>query len=537
MVRRSEQQSTGVHEVIPMDSDVSSAGPSAPGDARQSAGLEATSPQPPTSRPSPLRPKGWALPAWLVIIAMCLLIVVIPRLLGSSTDSEREDPVGLTFMQFQGKYVVGAARLLPVKTDKFYEQTEAVLNIGTVGQRQRFIILAAELVGPDEARRQLEQLDVLIADPPVGEPVQLSEAQAAVQRILHQLFPAEPPDPDAADATAGTAAGVMGLAPADRDKFVEQLGWFGELGLALAESDDVAAREAALRPARIVVLLIFSVLIVGIAAGFVGFIGLILLIVFTLMGTLRSGLGSSRPHHAVYAETFAVWMVVFFGLQLLAELISTPETAMLLTIIMFFASLLTLAWPVVRGIPWPTVRQDVGLTLGRMPLLEPCVGLGGYLATLPLLAIGLVLTLTLILLQSAVVGEPPTFAPSGGPAHPIFVYMTGSDLWPKLQILFLAAVAAPIVEETMFRGVLYRHLRDATNRFGLVLSVLLSALINGFVFAAIHPQGFVAVPALMSLALGMALVREWRGTLIPSMMIHAVHNGLIVGLLMIVLGV
>ncbi|MCZ6810386.1 MAG: CPBP family intramembrane metalloprotease, partial [Planctomycetota bacterium] len=80
-------------------------------------------------------------------------------------------------------------------------------------------------------------------------------------------------------------------------------------------------------------------------------------------------------------------------------------------------------------------------------------------------------------------------------------------------------------------------LRDATNRFGLVLSVLLSASINGFVFAAIHPQGFVAVPALMSLALGMALVREWRGTLIPSMMIHAVHNGLIMGLLMIVLGV
>ncbi len=165
------------------------------------------------------------------------------------------------------------------------------------------------------------------------------------------------------------------------------------------------------------------------------------------------------------------------------------------------------------------------------------MGLGGYLATLPLLAIGLVLTLMLMLLQSAAAGEPPTFAPSGGPDHPVIVYMSGSDLWPKLQVLFLAAVAAPIVEETMFRGVLYRHLRDATNRFGLVLSVLLSASINGFVFAAIHPQGFVAVPALMSLALGMSLVREWRGTLIPSMMIHAVHNGLVMGLLMIVLGV
>ncbi|MFB3130461.1 MAG: hypothetical protein ACE1Y7_12320, partial [Lysobacteraceae bacterium] len=343
-----------------MDSDVSSAGPPAPGDAKQSAGLEATSPQPP--RPSPPRPKGQALLAWLVIIAMCLLIVVIPRLLGSSTDSEKDDPVGLTLMQMQGKYIVGAARLFPRNAETLYDQAEVLLNIGTVGQRQRFIILAAELAGPDEARRQLEQLDALIADPPVGEPVQLNEAQAAVQRILHQLFPAESPDPDAAGAAQDSAGAASTLDPADRDIFVEQLGWFGRLALAPAASDDVAARDAALRPARIVVVLIFSVAMVGIAAGFVGFVGLILLMVFALLGTLRSGLGSSSPHHAVYAETFAVWVVVFFGLQLLAELISTPETAMLLTIIMFFASLLALAWPVVRGIPWPTVRRDVGLT-------------------------------------------------------------------------------------------------------------------------------------------------------------------------------
>lgn len=520
-----------------MGSDVSSIGSPARGDDRQSAGLEATSPQPPSSPPSPPRPKGWALPAWLVIIATCLLIVVIPRLLVSSTDSEKDDPVGLTLMQMQGKYIVGAARLFPMNAEALYDQAEGLLNIGTVGQRQRFIILAAELVGPDEARRQLEQLDALIADPPVGEPVQLSEAQAAVQRILHQLYPDEPPDPDAVDAPSGTAGAALGIAPADRDKFVDQLGWFGWLALAPPGGDDVAARAAALRPARIVVVLMFSVAMLGIAAGFVGLVGLILLIVLTLVGTLRSGLGSSRPHHAVYAETFAVWLVLFLVLQVLVGLVSTDSTAMLLTIIMFFASLLALAWPVVRGIPWPTVRRDVGLTLGRMPLLEPCVGLGGYLATLPLLATGLVLTLMLMLLQSAVAGEPPTFAPSGGPAHPVIVYMSGSDLWPKLQVLFLAAIAAPIVEETMFRGVLYRHLRDATNRVGLVLSVLLSASINGFVFAVIHPQGFVAVPALMSLALGMALVREWRGTLIPSMMIHGVSNGLVMGLLMIVLGV
>ena len=156
MVRRGEQQSTGGHEVIPMDSDVSSVGPPAPGEARQSAGLEATSPQPPTSRPSPPRPKGWALPAWLVITATCLFTIVMQHRMPSSAETGTEDQVGLTLMQMQGKYIVGAARLVPPNTPVLYGQAKRLLNIGTVGQRQRFIILAAELAGPDEARRQLE---------------------------------------------------------------------------------------------------------------------------------------------------------------------------------------------------------------------------------------------------------------------------------------------------------------------------------------------------------------------------------------------
>ena len=87
----------------------------------------------------------------------------------------------------------------------------------------------------------------------------------------------------------------------------------------------------------------------------------------------------------------------------------------------------------------------------------------------------------------------------------------------------------------MFRGVLYRHLRDATRRWGTVASILVGTLINSFVFAIIHPQGWVAVPALMSLAINFSLMREWRGTLIPAMILHAIQNGLVFGLLMFIL--
>ena len=64
----------------------------------------------------------------------------------------------------------------------------------------------------------------------------------------------------------------------------------------------------------------------------------------------------------------------------------------------------------------------------------------------------------------------------------------------------LASVAAPVVEEIMFRGVLYRHLREASGGWGRWLSVLVSVLLSSFVFAVIHPQGWVGVPVLIVFA-------------------------------------
>jgi membrane protease YdiL (CAAX protease family) len=476
-------------------------------------------------------PRGRALVAWLVIIAAGLLTVGMHLFGAAAPADDGEDPVGLTVMQLQAKSMVGMARsdFLPVDGPSVYASTRFVLNTGTVGQRQRSIIVAAELAGAAEARDELEALEVLIA----GEQPELSEGQATVQRILHQLYP-KTAEGDADEAAVRAAEAIR---PTDRTLLVDELGWFGELAMAPSGSRDAAAREAALRPARIAAAIIVAVEVLGLMALAVGFIGLVLVVVFIVTGHLRSGFGAARPWHAVYAETFAVWLVLFLGLQVPAGWIATPSTEMPVTVVMFFTSLIALIWPVVRGVPWAQVRRDIGWTLGRLPWAEPFIGLGAYVMTLPLLAVGLAVTLFLMFIQGAVAGEQPVFGPTGGPAHPIIVDMAGTAVWPKILLLFLAAVAAPIVEETMFRGVLYRHLRDASAGLGLAVSVVLSVVLNTFIFAAIHPQGLVAVPALMSLACGMALVREWRGTLIPSMVVHGVSNGLIMGTLMIVLTV
>ena len=80
----------------------------------------------------------------------------------------------------------------------------------------------------------------------------------------------------------------------------------------------------------------------------------------------------------------------------------------------------------------------------------------------------------------------------------------------------------------MFRGVLYRHVRDATRRAGIG-GFLFSAIVVNTIFAIVHPQGLFAAPALaMALAFGFTLAREWRGTLIPAMIAHAINNALMV---------
>ena len=111
--------------------------------------------------------------------------------------------------------------------------------------------------------------------------------------------------------------------------------------------------------------------------------------------------------------------------------------------------------------------------------------------------------------------------------------MLHSGWWGWIQVVFLASVVAPIMEETMFRGVLYRHMREATGRVGRWWSVILSALVVSFVFAALHPQGVLAIPLLMALAFGFTAAREWRGSLIPSMTVHALHNGVLMVMLIL----
>jgi membrane protease YdiL (CAAX protease family) len=231
-------------------------------------------------------------------------------------------------------------------------------------------------------------------------------------------------------------------------------------------------------------------------------------------------------------------MLLFLGLNLLVAVLPLGAMRLLATGVASLLSLTVLAWPVWRGIPWEQVRQDIGWTGGRLGALEAVFGPICYILSIPLLLIGVVMVLVLASSWNMITGGGPPgegLAPQGPPAHPIVDVVARAGWWGWVQVFFLAAIVAPIVEETMFRGVLYRQVREATGGLGLVISVVMGGTLVSFIFAAIHPQGLLAVPALMALAYGFTIAREWRDTLLPSIIAHGINNGLVMLILLLIL--
>ena len=96
----------------------------------------------------------------------------------------------------------------------------------------------------------------------------------------------------------------------------------------------------------------------------------------------------------------------------------------------------------------------------------------------------------------------------------------------------LIVIWAPLVEESVFRGALYRHVRSRWRGLpGLVGSVVVAA----GAFAIAHSYVLAGVIMVATLGGWLAMLREWRGSLIAPMTAHALHNGMILVLLLSVM--
>lgn len=467
--------------------------------------------------------------AWMVIVLAATGIAVRQTSRSERTPRRGARRLERAIAEMQGKYLLGVAEWPLVDRAQLLEQAQA-FDAGPPLSRFRFVVIIGELAGPDAA---IERLMDYEKQPRAA---RWSADERRVEKTLRRLY---------RDQAAGRLA-APSLGRHDRRHLEKRLGWNGRLALHPADGPEPDVRQALLASAQRTALALVAGVAALALAGVVGLAALLAFAALLLSGKLQRPLAAPALQGGIYAETFAIWLVLFVVLASLPDLwmatgLVRPmrHSGLLVQGGAMLLSLTALLWPVWRGLPWPTVREEIGWTLGRRPLIEVLLGGATYVAAIPLLFLGLIGAAILLSIERLLPGSSASGAldPTTLPSHPIIEWVTRGGAWGRLQVVLIASVVAPLVEETMFRGVLYRHLRDATGgRLGFGFSVFVSGAAVSFVFAAIHPQGWVAIPALMSLAFAFALAREWRGTLVPAVIAHGLNNGLVTWLLFRLVG-
>lgn len=93
--------------------------------------------------------------------------------------------------------------------------------------------------------------------------------------------------------------------------------------------------------------------------------------------------------------------------------------------------------------------------------------------------------------------------------HPVLVWYS----------VILACVLGPVVEELFFRGFVYGAVKK---RWGMRVAMIASACF----FAYVH-QSFFAIVPIFFLGIVLAYVREKRGGLVSSIVMHSMHNSVL----------
>ena len=468
---------------------------------------------------------GWI--SWAFILFVTFGIVALTaasQYADSQDETATASTADLMQIELQAKMLVGQSNL-PFGNSKMKLEVPAEMNAGTYEQHVAYVVLVSEIEGPDKAMPALETLDELVAE----HDFQPTEQQQQLRNVVGRIVEASHFE-DWDDSVVSAE---------NNDLLTERLGWLGELAMVPKAANLAERREAvvgeAVRSAIFVTLAVGA----GMLAMLAGFVILVFFFVFLGQGKLSGKFTNRSGTHNIYVETFAIWMFVFWGSQFLLPILNIDITGMELLIspLLMFGSLISLAWPIVRGLTLRQVCDDIGLK-SKTPFQDLASAPAGYLATMPLVLIAVIFVAILAMIAAALMsgGEAPEFSSgSGMGSHPIQEHVAKGDIPTFLLIVLTACVAAPIVEEIMFRGVLYRHLRDWSQKRRRFVSVLFSAFLNGLIFAAIHPQGIIAIPLLGTLAVAFSLMREWRDSLYPSMIMHAINNGLVTCLMFLIL--
>jgi membrane protease YdiL (CAAX protease family) len=433
-----------------------------------------------------------AICAWIVIVTAVTAIVLLNRVASERADAEsREDSSPNVQLEITARYAVASSRLIPehggpVDPKLIYLQ-QLDTSAKSTPDHLRVAIVAGELSGASAALGRIDKLASKLRSPPL-------KADAAALRSIY-------------------APGHSAISVEARQRLIGRYQWFGRLALAFGKSASDTDRRLAMQAATRAMLVIFGVGFIALCALAAGLVLAIIALVRFADGKIRLAYAPVATETVPFLEGFALYLALLIGLSALVGRFSghlnLNATYLALGCVPVATGLL---WPLLRGVSWPQLRYGLGWHLGTGLFREMCFGIVGYIAGLPLLAAGAVVTFVLTRLSGAQT------------SHPIVNQAAG--LQSALRLFLLASVFAPLAEESLFRGALFHHLRHRHAWW-------ISALVVSLIFAAMHPQGWAAIPPLAMIAVTFAAIREWRGTIVASATAHALNNGMITLVLVI----
>lgn len=503
--------------------------------------LESVRPEGSSRVPDPGMGMAGRVILWLVVMVLFALVVVQQQSGGSAPPARQQasgapiTPAGGVEETAESRMFAGLARTF-VRIGAAFRRADPAADVGQFVQA-----LDQQLVPCGSAPPSLPAPASSAAD------VAAQCAGYARDTIRLAIVAAELQDAIEANRFLDRAAGIQDLPPElvqdittlrsvyaeqkgdvpqdARDGLVARHDVLGEI--ALTFGDAWTAQRQALLDGGMRIALFFTAVIMGVVGAVItGCVLLVYFIVRLSSGRLTLRFVPPGPGGSVFLETFGLFLAGFLLIKLAAEFAFSGAIARGETwpigVTLAGQWLLTpiLLWPVLRGMSFRRWKAAVGLSCPRGVGREIAAGVAGYLAGLPILIAAMVITLLLVAARSLLTQD------KGPPQNPIVDLLSLDAVWLQFLLAFMAVVWAPINEELLFRGGLYRHFRG-------ILPVLLAAPISAVLFGFMHGYDPLLLLPVMTLGFNFALMREWRGNIVASMTAHALHNGFAMGVMLV----
>ncbi len=385
--------------------------------------------------------------------------------------------------------------------------------------RLRLVMLYAEFEGSEVALDKLESLRLELLD------LNETEADATIEvssddLVLHEINILQ----------TLYSAGQDQLTEDETLQLADRYGYIGRVALTHGLSDTDPMRRELITGFFSIAMFLIIVGLIVVVGPLIGLVLLILGIVSFSTGRMRMRARIPTPGGSAYLETYALFVLGFCVMAVTTFFVGNSKYAEFaaFSLLVQWLLLLTVFWGLIRGADARDWRLAVGWHTGEGVLKEIGCGIMGYLASLPVYIVGVIITAIILLTKELIAtrannGVPPDAEPM---VNPIFEMIAGGDFFIILLLFVLATTWAPIVEESIFRGALYRHLRG---RFHWVVT----ALLTGLLLAFMHDYGPLMVAPLIALGFMFAFMREWRGSLIAPMTAHFIHNFTLMSLMII----